>query len=654
MMTVMAKAHQKATAKQSVKQPAMDSKYVSQIEQLIASGQLSKALSMSQAWVQCAPNTVAPLLALSVTLGKLGRSAEAEDVCGQAVRLEWKNPQLLLNWAQIQLDKGRPLLAEAASRLLAAIYPDHEKALEKLALSLSAKEEWSDAGRLYEHLARKKNLQHLGYLRMWGKSAHRAGDAQMAQDVFGGIRVNGQPYSAIELDRWCALPIIYDNKAQLVNLRQRVESEVKRWSEQPGKIDLTDLIGNIGTFYFAYQNANDKNLMQNFAKGLRAACPELIYQSPHVAKWRHPVDRRVKIGFWSKFFKRHTIGRLNLRLIESLDRNKFEVWIFHSAPGVLDDISSRIEKAADHYIAVPEDRSLIKTRSILDAAELDVLYFADIGMDFSTTLVAHGRYAPLQIVGWGHPVTSGLPTIDDFLSSSQIETENAAEHYSERLVKLPVQPVTYPKIDWSKEELPSRDQFGFYPDEHLYVCPQTFFKLHPDFDSAVVQILEKDIYARVVFVNSHCAEWGQLFEKRLARLAGRHMTRVKILGKQGHKDFLGLMQAADVLLDPVYFGGGNTTFESLLLEKPIITWPGSFMRGRITAGLYRKIGLDSLIAQKGSEYVEKAIRIASDRSLQDNLSKHLFSSQSYIVENLEFIRIFEEYLNARLKNLKIQ
>ena len=74
------------------------------------------------------------------------------------------------------------------------------------------------------------------------------------------------------------------------------------------------------------------------------------------------------------------------------------------------------------------------------ATELDVLFYADIGMDPTTYFLAFSRLAPVQCVTWGHPVTTGIPNIDDYLSSDVFEAPGAEAHYTERLIRLPRRP----------------------------------------------------------------------------------------------------------------------------------------------------------------------------------------------------------------------
>ncbi len=66
---------------------------------------------------------------------------------------------------------------------------------------------------------------------------------------------------------------------------------------------------------------------------------------------------------------------------------------------------------------------------------LHVLVYLDIGIHAILTHLAALRLAPVHYVGWGTPVTSGLPTMDDFLSSELMEPDDGQTHYSEKLVR---------------------------------------------------------------------------------------------------------------------------------------------------------------------------------------------------------------------------
>ena len=112
---------------------------------------------------------------------------------------------------------------------------------------------------------------------------------------------------------------------------------------------------------------------------------------------------------------------------------------------------------------------------------LDVLVFPELGMDASTFAVASLRLAPVQCAAWGHPVTSGLPTIDVFFSCSAMEPDGADAHYSEKLVRLPGIGTRYAAPAEFDDTV--RSTLGLPNDATLFLCPQSLFKIHPEDDA---------------------------------------------------------------------------------------------------------------------------------------------------------------------------
>jgi protein O-GlcNAc transferase len=91
----------------------------------------------------------------------------------------------------------------------------------------------------------------------------------------------------------------------------------------------------------------------------------------------------------------------------------------------------------------------------------------------------------------GHPVTTGIPAIDFFISVHDLEPDDADSHYSERLVRLASPPTCYSRP--SRPDAPlDRKSLGVPSDATLYLCPQSLFKFHPDFDAALAAILRED------------------------------------------------------------------------------------------------------------------------------------------------------------------
>ena len=100
------------------------------------------------------------------------------------------------------------------------------------------------------------------------------------------------------------------------------------------------------------------------------------------------------------------------------------------------------------------------------------------------------RLAPVQINSWGHPDTSGVPTLDYYVSADCFEPADAQDHYSEQLVLLPhlgnrIQPLTLTSSD------PGFAALNIDLERPILVCPGTPFKYQPAHDHIFADIAHK-------------------------------------------------------------------------------------------------------------------------------------------------------------------
>jgi predicted O-linked N-acetylglucosamine transferase (SPINDLY family) len=364
-------------------------------------------------------------------------------------------------------------------------------------------------------------------------------------------------------------------------------------------------------FFAAYQGENDRELHANLGR---------IYRGASVCK-SGPGRRtrsRPRVGFLSAYFRDHTIGRLNLGRVQHLSRDQFEVVVL--AVGHHDDhMSKKFAEAAERYIVVPRD--VAAARQLIADQALDILFFTDVGMDALTYTLAFSRMAPVQCTTWGHPVTTGSPTMDYFVSSQLLELPEVDAHYTETLVRLASLGTYYyrPAIGESRK---TGREFGLDPGRPAYVCPQTLYKFHPEFDFILSGILANDRDGVLVLIEGRAPHWTGQLNDRFARIMPEFVDRIHWLPAQPNQDFLQLLASADVILDPIHFGGGNTSYEALGVGTPVVTLPGQYLRSRITCALYAKMGhLSStsdaseselsFVVNSADAYVKAAIAIAN-------------------------------------------
>ncbi|HEX8203760.1 MAG TPA: hypothetical protein VF590_25005, partial [Isosphaeraceae bacterium] len=146
----------------------------------------------------------------------------------------------------------------------------------------------------------------------------------------------------------------------------------------------------------------------------------------------------------------------------------------------------------------------------------------------------------------------------------------------------------------------------------------------------------------LVLLEGRLPSWTERLRRRLARTLPDAAHRVRFLPPRPNAEFLHLLATADVILDPLPFGGGNTSYEALAVGTPVVTWPGRSLRGRITQALYRKMGLADCVVGSAEEYVALATRIGTDAAERRRLSRAIASASPVLFEDPDEVRALED------------
>ena len=369
-------------------------------------------------------------------------------------------------------------------------------------------------------------------------------------------------------------------------------------------------------FYLVYQGGNDRPLQEKLAAFLAP-----FVQRPLEQPLERPIQQpnstpgrsqaRPRLGLVSLHLCQHSVLHVLQSGIETLlGAAAFETWILLCPLGRRDEVTETISARADHVLELPD--SLPQALERIAGLGLDLLVFTDIGLDAYTYGLAMNRLARFQIVLPGHPITTGMPTIDYYLSTAGLESANSAAFYTETLVRLPGLP------GYAQPELPppaGRAELGLPEARNLYFCPMTLFKLQPAFDEILARILAADPNGEVLLLENKAP-----FQARLqARFASRFPAlapRLRFLGWSNQAVFFQRLMAADVILDSFPFGGGNTSYQALGLGCPIVCLDQPWQKGRWTQAMYHLMQMPELIAADESAYIALAVRIASQKSLQ--------------------------------------
>jgi CRISPR-associated protein Csy1 len=227
-----------------------------------------------------------------------------------------------------------------------------------------------------------------------------------------------------------------------------------------------------------------------------------------------------------------------------------------------------------------------------------------------------------------------------------MEPPEAQSHYTENLVALPGIGTRYERP--AAPRATSRAAAGLPPSGHLYLCPQSLFKIHPDNDALFARVLAADPTGRLVFFRDHDDPITEHFRQRLCGVLASQgidgAARTLFLPRVGHGEYLQVNALCDVMLDTLHWSGGNTSLDALASGLPLVTLPGRFMRGRQSYAMLRLAGLDDLVAKDADDYVRIAVRLATDRAWREAVAARLRDAVPRLFDDRAPIAALEAFL----------
>jgi len=439
-------------------------------------------------------------------------------------------------------------------------------------------------------------------------------------------------------------PNFFNSLEEIDNTRKKFIDEVEKLivDEKIPNLDISEKLikpPNFELSYDGYDNLEiNKKLIQLYYK---------IYPSlKNIEERSFSKNEKIKIGFISQFFSDHTIAKLFKGIIYKLNKKKFEVYVFHSDKTLQGKLYNEINESVVSYnfenIVLPKDFHE-KVKKIRDK-NLDILFYPDIHMSTNLYYLTLLKLAKFQITSWGHPETTGNNKIDFFLSSKLMEVDGYQNNFSEKVLLSNYLPMYFykPKMTFALKE---EDILG----KNIYSCPQSLFKMHPSFDEAIKKILHKDKKAQLYFIKDGKEILSKMFFNRLKKKMPENIDRVNFIDRLNPEEFVNHCGRASVLLDPFWFGAGNTFHESMLYGTPTVTMPTKYLKSRIVTGAYKQMQIDDApIFNNVDDYVDKCIEIANQENLdlkmyyKEQAEKNLFENPN-VISDLE--NIFKSIVN---------
>lgn len=436
------------------------------------------------------------------------------------------------------------------------------------------------------------------------------------------------------------IPAIAMSSQERESLREKnLEKIDQALSDKSLELNIDDQFLSPPMFYYSYDNENNLELSQKLNQLFKKSYVEL----QNKFEQNKFENKKIKIGFISEFFNNHTIEKLFKGLIFNLDNNLFDIHIFYldNGKGIDNEFLEKEIIGKINNFKLP--KSFSEKIDLVSDQNLDIIFYPDIGMSSELYYLTFLRLAKHQMTSWGHPETTGSPNIDYFISSKLLEInyQEAKEHYTEKLILCDYLPMYLSKPNLKKM---SDDEIK---SNNIYSCPQTLFKLHPDFDEVIFKILEKDKKANIFFIKD---KNEILYKKIFMRLKEKKLSgfdRINFINQMGQLDYIHHCGRASVLLDPLYFGSGNSFHDSMIYGTPTVTMPTKYLRTKIVEGAYKQMKIvNPPVVNNIDDYVSVAVEIANTNSNKLLELKKYYSecAEINLYKNKEGLKSFQDTL----------
>ena len=612
-------------------------------------GEYQKAMSSYEKAIQINPNHIDAHNNLGIIFNELGENQKAMSCYEKAIQINHNYIDAHNNLGIIFKELGEYQKAMSSYEKVIQINPNYANAYYNLGIIFKELGEYQKAMSSYEKVI-QINPNHIDAHNNLGNILNELGENQKALNSYEkAIKIEPENLTS----HWLSMntfPVIYNNFEEIDQYRKNFLKSIKKVNllldtqSKYSKKQLVNAIKSSTNFYLHYQGKDVLELQQHYAH-LIEQITQNIYQEFHKERKKNISSKYIKIGFVSSFFRSHTVSKLFKNWILKLDQKYFKRFVYY-VDNKFDHTTNEIKQNVDYFFNHTDVDQLINQ---ISHDNLDVLIYLDIGMRPIIQILSSLRLAPIQCNTWGHPVTSGFKNIDYYFSSELMEDQNSQKYYSENLIMLPNLGINYDFPNLSNIKKPNILNKS---NTTIFLNLQSLFKLLPQDDHIYLDILKKNSDCCFWFIHGKKISVTSIFKERISKLfkkEGYDFEKYSYFHPRcSQEEFFGLIEESDIILDSFNWSGGNTSLEAISLNKPIVTYPSAFMRGRHTYGILKILDIEETIAISKKNYVEIAVKLANDKNFRNSIVDKIKKNKNKLFNDDKPLKFLEEVIRKKL------
>ena len=353
---------------------------------------------------------------------------------------------------------------------------------------------------------------------------------------------------------------------------------------------------------------------------------------------------KIRVGYISGDFRAHVMQYFIWPFLAGFDPNDFEVYAY--SLGRPDQYSEFFQTLVTRWRDLTEHRNdpAYIAREIY-GDEIDILFDLAGHTSDSGLAALAWKPAPIQLSGLGYMATTGLPTVDYFVTDHYCDPVGSGSEdvYVEKLLRLTSQFcyngfTNLPASTGTPARTRGYIQFASF---------NQYRKLQDSMLLAWREIMERVPSARLLLKDSAYGKRGivRMVQERLRRL-GFDLSRVTFEGST--RDYMRRYLDVDIALDTYPWPGGGTTCDALYMGVPVVSYYQERHSTRFTYSLLANIGLSDLASERMEDYVATAVALAGNLDLLDALHREMRDRMkaSPVMDQERYIREMEECYRA--------
>jgi protein O-GlcNAc transferase len=619
--------------------------------------QSDDTIACYQKSIQLKPDYIDAHINLGIALREKGRPDEAITLYQKVLLIKPNHPKAYRLLGNALSDKGHLDEAITLFRKALQLDPDYPEAYSILGNALFEKGLFDEAITNYKKAIDLNPDFADAYLNL-GVALQAVGkrdEAIMSHEK--AVSLNPHDFRARLAHCISQLPIMYSEHAQIQIRRDHYRNELIQLQDSvsfsnPEDIrSAADAVGSQQPFYLAYQGLNDRELQDYYGKLI---CRIMSLRYPQFADKpampSHMPGEPLRVGVASGFFNLHSNWKIPIKgWVDNIDRRRFSFYGYYTG----NKKDKATEDARISFTRFVEDiNSFEELCRIIREDHLHMLIYPEIGMNPKSMRLAALRLAPVQCTSWGHPDTSGLPTIDYFISSDLMEPPDADDHYTETLIRLPNLSIHYTPLDIAPADI-NRKTLGLRRESVLYLCCQSLFKYLPQDDEIYPRIAKEVRDCQFLFISHKSRHVTEQFRRRINQSFNEFGLKadhyVVFLPRLDEGKYSALNALSDIFLDSIGWSGCNSALEAIAHDLPIVTLPGKLMRGRHSAAILAMMGTPDTIASTIDEYIALAVRLGSDSAWRKQVSQKTAGNKHRLYRDTICITALEDFIEAAVE-----